>query len=100
MLRGKDNAMRGLEGRVLVVAGGAGAIGPATAKRLGEERAKVVVADKNEPGARQAAKEVTAAGGTAVGGELRPRRPRLVCCRDSGCHRSLRGDQWATRQRC
>lgn len=58
--------MRGLEGRVLVVAGGAGAIGTATAKRLGEERAKVVVADKNEPGARQTAKEIIAEGGTAV----------------------------------
>ena len=57
--------MRGLSGRVVLVAGGAGGIGTATSVRLGEEGAKVLVADLDESGAEAAASRINAAGGTA-----------------------------------
>lgn len=59
--------MRGLEGKVAVVAGGAGGIGTATSRRLGEEGVSVVVGDLNAEAAREVAATITAAGGTAVG---------------------------------
>lgn len=58
--------MRGLEGKVVVVAGGAGGIGTATSIRLGEEGAHVVVGDLNEAAARAVAQQVTKAGGAAI----------------------------------
>lgn len=58
--------MRGLEGRVAVVAGGAGGIGTATSLRLAEEGASVVVADLDEGAAASVAKQISEAGGTAV----------------------------------
>ena len=58
--------MRGLAGKVVVVAGGATGIGAQTAARLGEEGSSVVVADVNEAGAKETADRVTAAGGTAL----------------------------------
>ena len=58
--------MRGLKGRVAVVAGGAGGIGTATSLRLAEEGASVVVADLDEDAAAGVAKQITEAGGTAV----------------------------------
>ncbi len=58
--------MRGLEGKVVVVAGGAGGIGTATSVRLGEEGAAVVVGDLNADGADEVAARITAAGGRAT----------------------------------
>src|SRR5487761_1948934 len=57
--------MRGLSGRVVLVAGGAGGIGTATSKRLGEEGAAVVVADLNADAAAEVAESIRSAGGTA-----------------------------------
>ena len=58
--------MRGLEGKVAVVAGGASGIGAATAIRLGEEGCLVVVGDIVTEGAQQTAERISAAGGTAT----------------------------------
>jgi len=58
--------MRGLEDRVVVVAGGAGGIGTATSVRLGEEGCAVVVGDVNADAARDVAKQITGAGGRAL----------------------------------
>jgi NAD(P)-dependent dehydrogenase (short-subunit alcohol dehydrogenase family) len=58
--------MRGLTDRVIVVAGAATGIGAATARRLGEEGAKVVVADFNLTGAEETAQSIEAAGNTAI----------------------------------
>ena len=57
--------MRGLSGRVVVVAGGAGGIGTATSMRLAEEGARVLVADLNESAAEEVAARIVSAGGTA-----------------------------------
>ncbi|MGN9779167.1 SDR family NAD(P)-dependent oxidoreductase [Micromonospora sp. H33] len=60
--------MRGLNGKVAVVAGAApGNIGGATAVRLAEEGMLVVAADLREATAQAVADEITASGGTAVG---------------------------------
>lgn len=50
--------MRGLEDKVIVVAGGATGIGAATCRRLAEEGAKVVVGDINEEGAQATAEAI------------------------------------------
>ncbi len=57
--------MRGLEGRVVLVAGGAGGIGTATCTRLGEEGASVMVADLNGDAAAAVAESIRDAGGRA-----------------------------------
>lgn len=57
--------MRGLQGRVAIITGGGGGIGGATARRLGEEGAKVAVLDKNEAAGSAIAAAIVAAGGTA-----------------------------------
>ncbi len=57
--------MRGLSGRVVLVAGGAGGIGTATSKRLGEEGASVMVADLNADQADEVAAAIRSAGGNA-----------------------------------
>ena len=57
--------MRGLKERVILVAGGAGGIGTATCLRLGEEGARVLVADLNAEAAQAVATQIRAAGGTA-----------------------------------
>lgn len=54
-----------LEGKVAVVTGGGSGIGSAIAKRLGVEGCKVVVADLNQSSARETAKAISHAGGTA-----------------------------------
>jgi NAD(P)-dependent dehydrogenase (short-subunit alcohol dehydrogenase family) len=58
--------VRGLKDRVIVVAGAATGIGAATAHRLAEEGAKVVVGDFNLRGAEETAERIEAGGGTAV----------------------------------
>ncbi len=57
--------MRGLTGRVVLVAGGDGGIGTATCVRLGEEGASVVVADLDGPVAAAVAARIRDTGGTA-----------------------------------
>jgi NAD(P)-dependent dehydrogenase (short-subunit alcohol dehydrogenase family) len=59
--------MRGLKGKVAIVAGAApGNIGAATAVRLAEEGAAVVAADLNEAAARSVVEEIRALGGRAI----------------------------------
>ena len=58
--------MRGLENKVVLVAGAAGGIGAATATRLAEEGAHVVVADINRDGADKQAAAINSHGGTAI----------------------------------
>ena len=52
--------------KVALVTGGASGIGRATAVKLGEGGATVVVADVDEDGARQTVRELEAAGRTAM----------------------------------
>ena len=59
--------MRGLAGKVVVLAGGAGGIGTATCTRLAEEGATVVVGDLDGDAAEGIASRITEAGGHAVG---------------------------------
>ena len=59
--------MRGLQGKVGVVAGGGRGIGAATAMRLAEEGASVVVGDINEAWAEECARVISDKGGTAIG---------------------------------
>jgi NAD(P)-dependent dehydrogenase (short-subunit alcohol dehydrogenase family) len=62
--------MRGLSGKVGVIAGGGRGIGAATAKRLAEEGAAIVVGDIVVDWAQEAAAGIRAAGGRAVGVRL------------------------------
>ena len=62
--------MRGLAGKRIVVCGGASGIGAATAGRLCEEGARVVVGDVNLAGAEETVKSINAAGGAAVAVEF------------------------------
>ena len=56
-----------LDGKVVLLGGGASDIGRATARRLGAEGAAVVIGDVDAEGAVSVADEVSAAGGRAVG---------------------------------
>ncbi|WP_431324932.1 SDR family oxidoreductase [Rhizobium sp. YTU87027] len=62
--------MRGIEGKVIVVTGGAQGIGKATVVRLAEEGATVVVADRNLQGAQATADEVNGGSGRSIAIEL------------------------------
>ena len=59
--------MRGLNGKIGVVAGGGRGIGAATAMRLADEGALVVVGDINEEWAKDSAAAITQEGGKAIG---------------------------------
>jgi NAD(P)-dependent dehydrogenase (short-subunit alcohol dehydrogenase family) len=56
----------GFDEKVAVVTGGGSGMGAATARRLGQMGAAVVVADLNEQGGQQVVKEIVGAGGRAV----------------------------------
>ncbi|GLR66040.1 3-ketoacyl-ACP reductase [Acidocella aquatica] len=62
--------MRGLQGKVGIVAGGGRGIGAATARRLAEEGVCVVIGDIAEEWAVKTAAEISAAGGAAIGVQL------------------------------
>lgn len=62
--------MRGLSGKVGIVAGGGRGIGAATAHRLAAEGAKVVIGDIEGDWAREVAKQITDKGGEATGVDL------------------------------
>lgn len=59
--------MRGLGGKVGIVAGGGRGIGAATARRLAEEGARVVIGDIREDWAQETASAIVAHGGSALG---------------------------------
>ena len=58
--------MRGLAGKVAIVAGGARGIGAATARRLAEEGASVVIGDLLVEQAQETAAAIVANGGKAI----------------------------------
>jgi len=62
--------VRGLTDKVVVVAGGGSGIGAATAARLGEEGAQVVVGDLAADNAAAVAASIRDAGGRAVAVEF------------------------------
>ena len=62
--------MRGLSGKVGIVAGGGRGIGAATARRLASEGARVVIGDIEGDWARKVAEEICADGGEAIGVDL------------------------------
>ncbi len=62
--------MRGLNGKVAVVAGGGSGIGAATAVRLAEEGASIVVGDIVRPNAEEVAAAIRGAGGAAIATEF------------------------------
>ncbi len=62
--------MRGLNGKSGIVAGGGRGIGAATAERLAQEGASVVVGDIRQDWAESAAQRILDAGGTAIGVEV------------------------------
>jgi NAD(P)-dependent dehydrogenase (short-subunit alcohol dehydrogenase family) len=62
--------MRRLDGKVVLVAGGAGGIGTATCLRLASEGAKICVGDIDQAGVAEVVKKVTVAGGEIEGTTL------------------------------
>jgi NAD(P)-dependent dehydrogenase (short-subunit alcohol dehydrogenase family) len=64
---GEDLTVGQLDGKVVLLSGGASDIGRATALLLAEEGATVTVGDVNEEAAQEVARAVTTAGGCAVG---------------------------------
>ncbi|MCX5044198.1 SDR family oxidoreductase [Aldersonia sp. NBC_00410] len=62
--------MRGLQNKVVIIAGAASGLGAATAARLAEEGAKVVVGGRTLAGAEKTAGAIGESGGTAIGIEF------------------------------
>lgn len=58
--------MRGLDGKIILIAGAGGGLGAAAAERLAREGAHVVVGDLFLDGAQQCADRIVQAGGTAL----------------------------------
>ena len=65
----EESVMRGLAGKVAVVAGGAGAIGTATCVRLAEEGCNVVIGDLDAYAAEAVAEQINGFGGRAFATE-------------------------------
>src|SRR5688572_11877039 len=65
----RGRAMR-MRDKVALVTGGGSGIGRATARRLAAEGARVVCADRDPAGARESAKAIEDAGGTALALEV------------------------------
>jgi len=65
-----ETSMRGLSDKVGIVAGGGRGIGAATAKRLADEGAAVVIGDIEDEWAKKVADEIEQAGGKALGVHL------------------------------
>jgi NAD(P)-dependent dehydrogenase (short-subunit alcohol dehydrogenase family) len=63
----RETHMRGLKDKRIVVVGGARGIGAATARRLTEEGARVVIGDINRSAMEATLAEIQAAGGDAIG---------------------------------
>jgi NAD(P)-dependent dehydrogenase (short-subunit alcohol dehydrogenase family) len=59
-----------LQGKVIIVTGAASGMGRSTARKCAEQGAAVVVADRNGDGAQVVAKDIAAAGGTALAQQL------------------------------
>ncbi|MBK7251123.1 MAG: SDR family oxidoreductase [Gammaproteobacteria bacterium] len=59
--------MRGLKDKAAVIAGGGSGIGAATARRLAEEGAQLVIGDLSANAARAVSRSIEAAGGRAIG---------------------------------
>lgn len=57
--------MKGLSGKSMIVTGGGSGIGAAVARYLGEEGAKITVADVNVAGGEETVRAIAAQGGTA-----------------------------------
>lgn len=62
--------MRGLSGKIGIIAGGGRGIGAATARRLAEEGAAVVIGDINVAWAEETAASIREGGGRAIGVHL------------------------------
>jgi len=65
-VNGAMMGLRGLDGRVAVIVGGASGLGAATAARPGREGCRVVGGDIETDGARQTAEAIKASGGQAA----------------------------------
>jgi NAD(P)-dependent dehydrogenase (short-subunit alcohol dehydrogenase family) len=70
--------MRGLEEKVIVIAGGGSGIGAATARRLAEEGAHVVVGDIDPSSATATAQAINTSGGRAIAVEFDIADPAAV----------------------
>jgi NAD(P)-dependent dehydrogenase (short-subunit alcohol dehydrogenase family) len=62
--------MHGLSGKRIVICGGASGIGAATARRLADDGARVLIGDIDIHGAEATAESITSAGGIAVAAEF------------------------------
>ncbi|MGH6628970.1 MAG: SDR family NAD(P)-dependent oxidoreductase, partial [Burkholderiales bacterium] len=67
-----------LSGKVAIITGAGRGIGHATALKFGREGAIVIAADINADQAQQAAKDVTEAGGEALGYQIDVRDPASI----------------------
>ncbi len=79
--------MKGLKGKRIVIAGSASGIGAATAVRLAEEGARLVLGDINEATAKELAASIGASGGEAVAkwfdmGDRASVQPLIQACVD------------------
>ena len=70
--------MRGLKGKVHIVAGGGSGIGAATAQRLADEGSSVVIGDLDATHARAVADDITSRGGAAIGAAFDLRDERSI----------------------
>jgi len=67
-----------MENKIILIVGGSGGIGSATAKKFGKSGAKVVLAARNKGKAEEIAKEINDAGGEAYAIETDATKPASV----------------------